>query len=66
MAFGWGMLTLAMFFSARRLDLDISFSSATWLRIAQYVPMGFIFIPVTMVAYLGLPQEKSNCHRRLD
>ncbi len=60
MAFGWGMLTLAMFFSTRRLDLDISFSSATWLRIAQYVPMGFIFIPVTMVAYLGLPQEKSN------
>jgi DHA2 family multidrug resistance protein len=60
MAFGWGMLTLAMFFSTRRIDLQISFSSATWLRIAQYVPMGFIFIPVTMVAYLGLPQEKSN------
>ncbi len=60
MAFGWGALTLAMFYSTHRLDLDISFSSATWLRIAQYVPMGFIFIPVTMVAYLGLPQEKSN------
>jgi len=60
MAFGWGMLTLAMFLSTRRIDLEISFSSATWLRIAQYVPMGFIFIPVTMVAYLGLPQEKSN------
>jgi len=54
------MLTLAMFFSTRRLDLEISFPSATWLRIAQYVPMGFIFIPATMVAYLGLPQEKSN------
>jgi DHA2 family multidrug resistance protein len=24
------------------------------------VPIGFIFIPATMVAYLGLPQEKSN------
>ena len=60
MAFGWAMLTLAMFFSTRRLDLEISFPSATWLRIAQYVPMGFIFIPATMVAYLGLPQEKSN------
>ena len=22
--------------------------------------MGFIFIPATMVAYLGVPQEKSN------
>jgi MFS transporter, DHA2 family, multidrug resistance protein len=60
MAFGWGLLTIAMFFSTRRIDLEISFSSATWLRIAQYVPMGFIFIPATMVAYLGLPQEKSN------
>src|ERR1700750_1416292 len=38
----------------------MSFESATWLRIAQYLPMGFIFIPATMVAYLGLPQEKSN------
>src|SRR6202011_4929286 len=60
MAFGWATLTTAMFFSTHRIDLQISFASATWLRIAQYVPMGFIFIPATMVAYLGLPQEKSN------
>jgi DHA2 family multidrug resistance protein len=59
-AFGWAVLTLAMFFSTRRIDLEISFASATWLRIAQYVPIGFIFIPATMVAYLGLPQDKSN------
>src|SRR5271167_4813170 len=59
-AFGWAVLTMAMFFSTRRIDLEISFASATWLRIAQYVPIGFIFIPATMVAYLGLPQEKSN------
>jgi DHA2 family multidrug resistance protein len=59
-AFGWAMLTIAMFFSTRRIDLEISFASATWLRIAQYVPLGFVFIPATMVAYLGLPQEKSN------
>ena len=59
-AFGWALLTIAMFFSTRRIDLEISFASATWLRIAQYVPIGFIFIPATMVAYLGLPQEKSN------
>ncbi len=60
MAFGWLVLTLAMFYSTRRIDLEMSFSAATWLRIAQYVPMGFIFIPATMVAYLGVPQEKSN------
>src|SRR5271170_328234 len=60
MAFGWATLTVAMFFSTHRIDLQISFASATWLRIAQYIPIGFIFIPATMVAYLGLPQEKSN------
>ncbi len=60
MAFGWAALTLAMFYSTQRIDLQMSFASATWLRIAQYVPMGFIFIPATMVAYLGLPREKSN------
>src|SRR4051794_6257327 len=60
MAFGWAGLTIAMFFSTRRMDLEMSFPAATWLRIAQYVPMGFIFIPATMVAYLGIPQEKSN------
>jgi MFS transporter, DHA2 family, multidrug resistance protein len=60
MAFGWAMLTISMFFSTHRVDLEISFSSATWLRIAQYVPIGFIFIPATMVAYLGLPREKSD------
>jgi DHA2 family multidrug resistance protein len=59
-AFGWGTLTVAMFYSTYRIDLEMSFSSATWLRIAQYVPMGFIFIPATLVAYLGLPQEKNN------
>jgi DHA2 family multidrug resistance protein len=60
MAFGWAMLTIAMFFSTHQIDLQISFASATWLRIAQYVPMGFIFIPATMAAYIGVPQEKNN------
>jgi DHA2 family multidrug resistance protein len=59
-AFGWFALTLAMFFSTGRIFLGLSFESATWLRIAQYVPMGFIFIPATMVAYLGLPPNKNN------
>jgi len=38
----------------------MSFASATWLRIAQYVPILFIFIPATLAAYLGIPREKSN------
>ena len=60
MAFGWAVLTIAMFFSTRRIDLQISFASATWLRIAQYVPIGFIFIPATMVAYLDCLRRKAT------
>ncbi len=60
MAFGWAMLTIAMFFSTHRIDLEISFSSATWLRIAQYIPLGFVFIPATMAAYIGIAREKND------
>jgi DHA2 family multidrug resistance protein len=60
MAFGWALLTIAMFFSTRSIDLQMSFASATWVRIVQYIPMGFIFIPATMAAYIGVPQDKSN------
>ena len=59
-AFGWLALCIGMFYSTQRIDLLMSFESATRLRIAQYVPLGFIFIPATTAAYLGMPQEKSN------
>ena len=36
MAFGWAALTIAMFLSTRRMDLQMSFPAATWLRIAQW------------------------------
>ena len=59
-AAGWLLLTGSMFLSTRRIDLLISFSSATWLRIAQYAPLGLVFIPTTAAAYYGMPKEKNN------
>jgi DHA2 family multidrug resistance protein len=59
-AFGWIMLAIGMYISTQRVDLLMSFSSATWLRMGQYLPMGFIFVPATTVAYLGIRAEKSN------
>jgi DHA2 family multidrug resistance protein len=59
-AFGWFTLTIGMIVSTRRIDLLMSFSSATWLRIVQYVPLGFIFVPATLAAYSGIAKEKSN------
>src|SRR5467141_3112119 len=59
-AFGWVCLALAMFYSTKRIDLMISFSTAAWLRVAQVVGMGFLFVPITLVAYIGIPLEKNN------
>src|SRR6201996_1201449 len=59
-AAGWLLLTFSMYLSTKRIDLLISFSSATWLRIAQYAPLGLVFIPTTAAAYYGMPKDKSN------
>ncbi len=59
-AFGWLTLCIGMFYSTKRIDLLISMGSATRLRILQYAPLGFIFIPATTAAYIGIAAEKSN------
>ncbi|MGB8063838.1 MAG: DHA2 family efflux MFS transporter permease subunit [Candidatus Sulfotelmatobacter sp.] len=59
-AFGWLSLAIAMFYSTMRIDLQISFSAATWLRIAQVIGLGFLFVPITLVAYVGIAPEKNN------
>src|SRR4030095_452903 len=47
-AFGWLWLAFAMYYSTKRIDLSISFSSATWLRVAQVAGLGFLFVPITL------------------
>ncbi|HEX8800117.1 MAG TPA: DHA2 family efflux MFS transporter permease subunit [Terriglobales bacterium] len=59
-AFGWLCLAIAMYYSTQRIDLAISFVSASWLRVAQVVGLGFLFVPITLSAYIGMPAEKSN------
>jgi DHA2 family multidrug resistance protein len=59
-AFGWLCLALAMFYSTKRIDLQIAFGTALWLRVAQVFGMGFLFVPITLVAYIGIPPEKNN------
>src|SRR5580693_4546976 len=59
-AFGWMALAIGMFVSTQQIDLLISFRSATLLRIGQYLPMGFIFVPATTAAYIGIRDDKSN------
>jgi MFS transporter, DHA2 family, multidrug resistance protein len=59
-AFGWLTLSLAMFFSTQILDLDISFRAASLLRVAQVFGLGFLFVPINLASYVGMPLEKSN------
>ena len=59
-AFGWLALSIAMYYSTQRIDLQISFSAATWLRVAQVIGLGFLFVPITLVAYIGVAPEKNN------
>jgi len=59
-AFGWLALAVAMYYSTQRIDLEISFRAAVWLRIAQVIGLGFLFVPITLVAYIGIAPEKNN------
>jgi DHA2 family multidrug resistance protein len=60
MAFGWACLAFGMWYSTRGLDLLISFQAASRLRIVQAVGLGFLFVPITLSAYIGVPAEKGN------
>ena len=59
-AFGWLCMALAMLYSTRRIDLLMSFRSALWLRIIQVAGLGFLFVPINLAAYVGVPAEKNN------
>ena len=49
-----------MFYSTKQIDLTMSFNTALWLRVEQVFGMGFLFVPITLVAYIGIPPEKNN------
>jgi DHA2 family multidrug resistance protein len=59
-AFGWIGLAIAMCISSKQVDLLMSFRSATLLRVWQYIPVAFLFVPLTLAGYVGLAAEKTN------
>ena len=60
LAFGWISLAASMYISCKQIDLLMSFRSATVLRVWQYVPVAFLFVPLTLAGYVGLSAEKTN------
>jgi DHA2 family multidrug resistance protein len=59
-ATGWLSLAIGLFYCAHNIDLYISFRFAMWLRVAQVVGIGFLFVPITAAGYIGVPEEKGN------
>ncbi len=59
-AFGWMVIAAGMFYTTQTLQLGMSFNFAQWLRVFQSFGLPFLFVPITLIAYVGLPREKSN------
>jgi len=49
-----------MFYSTQTLNLQISFQAAAFLRVVQMFGIGFLFVPINLVSYIGMPPEKSG------
>ena len=59
-AFGWLSLVLGFYYSAVRLDLNISFGVASVIRVVQVIGLPFLFVPINLASYVGMPPEKSS------
>jgi len=57
--FGFTATGLALFHMAN-WTLDIDFRTAMMYRVYQAVGMGFLFVPIQTLCYVGIPQEKNN------
>src|SRR5258708_2984930 len=58
-AFGLIATSLALF-NMMRFDTNVDYATLAWARIYQSVGLGFLFIPVNTIAFLGLPAAKNN------
>jgi DHA2 family multidrug resistance protein len=59
-AFGFAVLSAALFHVVRTLYPGIDFGTAVSLRAYQSVGLAFLFVPINSVAYAGVPPEKNN------
>ncbi|MES1952284.1 EmrB/QacA family drug resistance transporter [Salinisphaera sp. S4-8] len=58
-AFGLVVVAASMFHLAS-FNLDVSFNELVVARIFQTVGLAFLFIPITNVAYIGVPADKTD------
>lgn len=58
-SFGLLMISLAMTALAQ-IDLSMSQSQLTWLRVFQMSGIAFLFIPINNIAYVGVPRSETG------
>ncbi|BDG03544.1 DHA2 family efflux MFS transporter permease subunit [Anaeromyxobacter oryzae] len=59
-AFGFAVLSAALFHMTYTLYPGIDFRTAILMRAFQSVGLAFLFVPINTIAYAGLPAEKNN------
>ncbi len=59
-AIGFCFFAVSFYWNSISLNLGMSFSENTFLRIILMAPIPFCFISITNAAYVGLPREASN------
>jgi len=57
---GFILFVITFRYAASVTTLDMTFASASWLRVIQMMPIPFCFISITTAAYVGMPREESN------
>ena len=54
------LVTAVGIYNLTRLSLDTAYATVTLWRMLQVIGLAFIFIPISTLNYVGVPQSKSN------
>ena len=54
------LLTSVSMFCMMRISPEVDFVTVVWMRVFQVVGLPLIFIPISTLAYVGVPKEKNN------
>jgi DHA2 family multidrug resistance protein len=57
---GFVILSVSLFYMARKIDLQMDFKTAVELRCFQAAGMAFLFVPIQTISYSGVPVQKYN------
>jgi DHA2 family multidrug resistance protein len=60
MCFGFLATGASLYYIATHINLQIDFGTAAMLRTYQTIGLAFIFLPSSILAYVGTPREKNN------